>query len=146
LALLIAIPLVFIIIMAVFRSLLQALILLVTIPFAAEGAIVLALLTRTAISISSLFGFLMLIGIVVTNAIVLIDRVNHLQVAGMGVRAAVITGAAQRVRPILMTAVATILALLPMALDLGGASNGVISSSLAIIVIGGLISSTGLTL
>ncbi len=146
LALLIAIPLVFIIMMAVFRSLVQALILLVAIPFAAVGAIVLAVITRTAIGISSLFGFLMLIGIVVTNAIVLIDRVNHLRATGMDARSAVIAGGAQRVRPILMTAVATILALLPMAVNAGGPGNGVISSSLAIVVMGGLASSTCLTL
>jgi HAE1 family hydrophobic/amphiphilic exporter-1 len=76
-ALLFAIPLVFIIMVATFRSLLQPLILLVAIPFAAMGSIVLAALTQTPIGISSLLGALMLIGIVVTNAIVLIDRVNQ---------------------------------------------------------------------
>ena len=146
LALLVAIPLVFIIMMAVFRSLVQALILLAAIPFAAVGAIVLAVLTRTAIGISSLFGFLMLIGIVVTNAIVLIDRVNHLRTEGMDARSALIVGGGQRVRPILMTAIATILALLPMAINADGPGNSVISSSLAIVVMGGLISSTALTL
>jgi HAE1 family hydrophobic/amphiphilic exporter-1 len=77
LALLFAIPLVFIVMVVTFRSLIQPLILLVAIPFAAVGAIVLSVLTQTAIGVSTLFGFLMLIGIVVTNAIVLIDRVNH---------------------------------------------------------------------
>ncbi len=145
-ALLIAIPLVFLIMVATFRSLIQPLLLLVAIPFAAFGALVLAAITHTAIGVSSLFGFLMLIGIVVTNAIVLIDLVNQYRTKGMNARAAVIEGGRRRVRPILMTALATIMALLPMALGVGGAGNGVISGSLAIVVIGGLTSSTVLTL
>lgn len=144
LALLFAIPLVFIVMVVTFRSLIQPLILLVAIPFAAVGAIVLSVLTQTAIGVSTLFGFLMLIGIVVTNAIVLIDRVNHFRAEGMDARAAAIAGGRQRVRPILMTAVATIMALLPMAVS--GSGNSIISSSLAIVVIGGLASSTFLTL
>src|SRR5258708_39106030 len=123
-----------------FRSLIQPLILLVSIPFAAVGSIVLAVLTQTAISVSSLFGFLMLIGIVVTNAIVLIDRVNHFRAEGMDARAAVIAGGRQRVRPILMTAAATMMALLPMAVS--GSGNAIIARSLANVVIGGLASST----
>ena len=146
LALLFAIPTVLIIMVVTFRSIIQPLILLVSIPFAAVGAIVLAVITQTAISSSTLFGFLMLIGIVVTNAIVLIDRVNHFRARGMDARAAVIAGGQQRVRPILMTAVATIMALMPMALGIGGADNAIVSSSLAVIVIGGLASSTFLTL
>lgn len=146
LALLFAIPIVLIIMAVTFRSVIQPLILLVSIPFAAVGALVLAAITQTAISDSTLFGFLMLIGIVVTNAIVLIDRVNHFRARGMDARAAVIAGGQQRVRPILMTAVATIMALMPIALGIGGANNAIVSSSLAIIVIGGLASSTFLTL
>ncbi len=144
LALLFAIPVVFMVMVVTFRSLIQPLILLVSIPFAAVGSIVLAVLTQTAISVSSLFGFLMLIGIVVTNAIVLIDRVNHFRAEGMDARAAVIAGGRQRVRPILMTAAATMMALLPMAVS--GSGNAIIASSLAIVVIGGLASSTLLTL
>src|SRR5258708_20687767 len=127
-----------------FRSLIQPLILLVSIPFAAVGSIVLAVLTQTAISVSSLFGFLMLIGIVVTNAIVLIDRVNHFRAEGMDARAAVIAGGRQSVRPILIPAATTIMALLPMAVS--GSGNAIIASSLAIVVIGGLASSTLLAL
>ncbi len=141
-----AIPIVLIIMAVTFRSIIQPLILLVSIPFAAVGALGLAAITQTAISDSTLFGFLMLIGIVVTNAIVLIDRVNHFRARGMDARAAVIAGGQQRVRPILMTAVATIMALMPVALGIGGANNAIVSSSLAIIVIGGLASSTFLTL
>jgi len=88
---------------------------------------------------------LMLIGIVVTNAIVLIDLVNQYRKQGQTVRDAVFNGARQRLRPILMTALATIFALIPMALGVTG-SSGFISQDLAIVVIGGLISSTALTL
>ena len=87
----------------------------------------------------------MLIGIVVTNAIVLVDLVNQYRVRGMKVYEAVEAGASRRLRPILMTAAATIFALLPLGLGLTG-HGGFISQPLAIIVIGGLISSTLLTL
>ena len=83
--------------------------------------------------------------IVVTNAIVLIDLVNQYRAHGQSVRDAVFNGARQRLRPILMTALATIFALVPMALGVTG-SSGFISQDLAIVVIGGLISSTVLTL
>jgi HAE1 family hydrophobic/amphiphilic exporter-1 len=87
----------------------------------------------------------MLIGIVVTNAIVLIDLVNQYRERGMKVGDAIVHGASRRLRPILMTALATIFALLPMAVGLTG-HGGFISQPLAIVVIGGLVSSTLLTL
>ena len=93
----------------------------------------------------ALIGMLMLVGIVVTNAIVLMDLINQYRAQGMGVREAVVEGGRHRLRPILMTAVATIFALLPMALGLTG-EGGFISQPLAVVVIGGLISSTLLTL
>ncbi len=93
----------------------------------------------------ALIGMLMLIGIVVTNAIVLIDLINQYREQGMGVVEAVLEGGRRRVRPILMTALATIGALTPMAVGLTG-SGGFISQALAIVVIGGLVSSTLLTL
>lgn len=145
LAMLVAIALVFILLVATFRSLLQPLLLLVSIPFAATGAIALLLVTGTPLGISALIGMLMLIGIVVTNAIVLIDLVNQYRKAGQSVHDAVFNGARQRLRPILMTALATIFALTPMALGVTG-SSGFISQDLAVVVIGGLISSTALTL
>ena len=92
-----------------------------------------------------MIGVLMLIGIVVTNAIVLMDLINQYREQGMPVGEAVIEGGRHRLRPILMTAVATIFALLPMALGLTG-EGGFISQPLAIVVIGGLVSSTLLTL
>jgi HAE1 family hydrophobic/amphiphilic exporter-1 len=136
---------VFLVMAATFRSLIQPLILLVSIPFAATGAIILLLLTGTALGVPALIGMLMLIGIVVTNAIVLMDLINQYRTAGMSVREAVVEGGRRRLRPILMTAIATIFALLPMALGLTG-SGGFISQPLAVVVIGGLLSSTVLTL
>ena len=145
LALLAAILIVYTVMVATFRSLRQPLLLLVSVPFAATGAIVLQYLSGIPLGAASLIGVLMLIGIVVTNAIVLIDLVNQYRRSGMSVQDAVIHGAARRLRPILMTALATIFALLPMAIGLTG-HGGFISQPLAIVVIGGLVSSTILTL
>ncbi|MGJ6964818.1 efflux RND transporter permease subunit [Streptosporangium sp. G11] len=145
LAMLAAIAIVFMIMVAAFRSFVQPLILLVSVPFAATGAIGLLLATGTPMGVPALIGMLMLIGIVVTNAIVLIDLINQYREQGMGIVEAVIEGGRRRLRPILMTAVATIFALVPMALGLTG-SGGFISQPLAIVVIGGLLSSTLLTL
>ena len=143
-AMLIAILLVYLIMVATFRSLLNPLILLVSIPFAAVGAVIALVVTGTALGMPSLVGLLMLIGIVVTNAIVLLDLVEQFHRRGMDARSAVIEGGRRRLRPILMTAVATILALTPMALGMG--KGGFLSTPLAIVVIGGLFTSTVLTL
>lgn len=145
LALLAAILIVYIVMVATFRSLLQPLLLLVSVPFAATGAILLQVITGIPLGVASLVGVLMLIGIVVTNAIVLIDLVNQYRDRGMSVRDALLHGASRRLRPILMTALATIFALMPLALGLTG-SGGFISQPLALVVIGGLLSSTVLTL
>ena len=150
LAMLAAIAIVYVIMVATFKSLIQPLILLVSIPFAATGAIGLLLITGIPLGLPSLIGMLMLVGIVVTNAIVLIDLINqYRQPAGdrpaMNVADAIEHGARQRLRPILMTALATIFALTPMALGLTG-GGGFISQPLAIVVVGGLVSSTALTL
>ena len=140
-----AIAVVYLIMVATFSSLLLPLLLLVSIPFAATGALGLSLLTDTPVGIASMIGLLMLIGIVVTNAIVLIDLINQKRKAGAGVGEAIRAGASLRLRPIVMTALATIFALIPMSLGLTG--GGVfISKPLAIVVIGGLFSSTLLTL
>lgn len=145
LALLAAVAIVYIVMVATFGSLIQPLLLLISIPFAATGALGLLLLTDTALGVPALIGMLMLIGIVVTNAIVLIDLVNQYRRQGRSVEDSLISGARQRLRPILMTALATIFALTPMAFGLTG-DSGFISKPLAIVVIGGLISSTLLTL
>jgi HAE1 family hydrophobic/amphiphilic exporter-1 len=145
LALLAAILIVYTIMVATFRSLRQPLLLLVSIPFAATGALLLQIASGIPFGIASIIGLLMLVGIVVTNAIVLIDLVNQYRERGMSVTEALRHGGARRVRPILMTAVATIAALTPMAIGVTG-HGGFISQPLGIIVIGGLISSTVLTL
>ncbi|WP_327269773.1 efflux RND transporter permease subunit [Streptomyces sp. NBC_01218] len=145
LAMLAAVAIVFMLLVATFRSLVQPLILLVSIPFAATGAIGLLLITGTPMGVPAMIGMLMLIGIVVTNAIVLIDLINQYRSQGMGVVEAVVEGGRHRLRPILMTALATIFALLPMALGVTG-DGGFISQPLALVVIGGLLTSTLLTL
>ncbi|MFE0253201.1 efflux RND transporter permease subunit [Streptomyces sp. NPDC059010] len=145
LAMLAAIAIVFMLLVATFRSLVQPLILLVSIPFAATGAIGLLVATGTPMGVPAMIGMLMLIGIVVTNAIVLIDLINQYRKQGYGVVEAVIEGGRHRLRPILMTALATIFALLPMALGVTG-EGGFIAQPLAVVVIGGLITSTLLTL
>ncbi|WIE76198.1 efflux RND transporter permease subunit [Curtobacterium sp. MCSS17_007] len=145
LAVLVAVLIVYVIMVATFRSLRQPVMLLMSIPFAATGALLLQIVTGIPLGVASLIGLLMLVGIVVTNAIVLIDLVNQYRRRGLRVREALIEGATRRLRPILMTALATIFALLPMAMGLTGKS-GFISQPLALVVIGGLVSSTVLTL
>ncbi|MET9651736.1 efflux RND transporter permease subunit [Streptomyces sp. NPDC006460] len=145
LAMLAAIAIVFMLLVATFKSLIQPLILLVSIPFAATGALGLLVVTGTAMGVPAMIGMLMLIGIVVTNAIVLIDLINQYRAQGLGVVEAVVEGGRHRLRPILMTALATIFALLPMALGITG-EGGFIAQPLAVVVIGGLITSTLLTL
>ncbi|MCT9143983.1 efflux RND transporter permease subunit [Streptomyces violarus] len=145
LAMLAAIAIVFMLLVSTFRSLVQPLILLVSIPFAATGAIGLLVATGTPMGVPAMIGMLMLIGIVVTNAIVLIDLINQYRKQGYGVVEAVVEGGRHRLRPILMTALATIFALLPMALGITG-EGGFIAQPLAVVVIGGLVTSTLLTL
>ena len=145
LALLAAVAIVFVVMVATFSSLIQPLILLISIPFAATGALGLLLITDTPLGVPSLIGMLLLVGIVVTNAIVLIDLINQYRRQGRPMQEAIMDGARQRLRPILMTALATIFALTPMALGVTG-GGGFISQPLAVVVIGGLFSSTVLTL
>ncbi|WP_404815679.1 efflux RND transporter permease subunit [Streptomyces thermolineatus] len=145
LAMLAAVAIVFLLLVGTFRSLVQPLILLVSIPFAATGAIGLLLVTGIPLGVPSLIGMLMLIGIVVTNAIVLIDLINQYRDQGLGIHEAVVEGGRHRLRPILMTALATIFALIPMAMGVTG-GGGFIAQPLAVVVIGGLVSSTVLTL
>ena len=144
-ALLAAILIVYIVMVATFKSLRQPLLLLVSVPFAATGAILLQVVTGIPLGVASLVGVLMLVGIVVTNAIVLVDLVNQYRRRGASAYDAIVRGASRRLRPILMTALATIFALLPMAVGLTG-QGGFISQPLALVVIGGLVSSTVLTL
>jgi HAE1 family hydrophobic/amphiphilic exporter-1 len=145
LALLAAIAIVYVVMVATFRSILQPILLLTSIPFAATGAFIALLATDTPLGVPALIGMLLLVGIVVTNAIVLIDLINQYVENGMKVKDAILNGARQRLRPILMTALATIFALTPMSLGVTG-GGGFISKPLAVVVIGGLFSSTVLTL
>ncbi|NEW05317.1 efflux RND transporter permease subunit [Paenibacillus sp. SYP-B3998] len=117
---------------------------LFSLPLAAIGGLLGLLLTGESLNVTSLIGFLMLIGIVVTNAIVLIDRVQQLREQNYAVRDALIEAGMTRLRPIIMTAGATIIALLP--LGLGLSKGTIISKGLAVVVIGGLTTSTLLTL
>ncbi|WP_166243597.1 efflux RND transporter permease subunit [Paenibacillus turpanensis] len=117
---------------------------LFSLPLAAIGGLFALLITNESVNITSLIGFLMLIGIVVTNAIVLLDRVQQLREEGQDVRPALIEAGITRLRPIIMTAGATIIALMPLAL--GMSKGALISKGLAVVVIGGLITSTLLTL
>lgn len=144
-ALLAAVAIVFVVMVATFSSLIQPLILLISIPFAATGALGLLLITDTPLGVPSLIGMLLLVGVVVTNAIVLIDLINQYRKQGRPIQQAIMDGSRQRLRPILMTALATIFALTPMALGITG-GGGFISQPLAVVVIGGLFSSTILTL
>ena len=144
LALLAAVAIVYLVMVATFSSLVQPLILLISIPFAATGALGLLLITDTPLGVPALIGMLLLVGVVVTNAIVLIDLINQYRKLGRSIQQSIMDGSRQRLRPILMTALATIFALSPLAFGITG--GGFISQPLAIVVIGGLVSSTLLTL
>jgi HAE1 family hydrophobic/amphiphilic exporter-1 len=143
-AMAVAILLVYLTMVLVFNSLVDPLVIMFSLPLAVIGAFPALLITNRPIGISALIGFLMLIGIVVTNAIVLLDRVEQLRHEGVPTKDALLRAGATRVRPILMTAVATILALLPLAA--GPSEGSIIAAELGTVVIGGLLSSTLLTL
>ena len=140
----VAILLVYIVMVLVFDSLIDPFVIMFSLPLATVGAFPALFLTGRALGVSALIGFLMLIGIVVTNAIVLLDLVEQHRRRGLPMYDALVEGGRTRVRPILMTAIATILALIP--LGLGLSEGEIIASELATVVIGGLFSSTFLTL
>jgi len=139
-----AIAIVYFVLVVTFGGALAPLAILFSLPFAIIGGLVALWLAGETISVSAMMGALMLIGIVVTNAIVLLDRVIHKEREGFTTREALLEAAGTRLRPILMTALATIGALIPLALGFEGA--GIISKGLGVTVIGGLTSSTLLTL
>ncbi|RXZ01989.1 efflux RND transporter permease subunit [Fictibacillus sp. S7] len=144
LAMLAAIAIVYFVLVVTFGGALAPFAILFSLPFTVIGALLALYIAGESISISAMIGALMLIGIVVTNAIVLIDRVIHKENEGLSTREALLEAAATRLRPILMTALATIGALIPLALGFEG--GGLISKGLGVTVIGGLTSSTLLTL
>jgi multidrug efflux pump subunit AcrB len=144
-AMLAAIAIVYFILVVTFGEGLAPFAILFSLPFTVIGSWIGLWATNQTISVSVMMGLLMLIGIVVTNAIVLVDRIIHMERDGLTMREAILEAGATRLRPILMTAIATIGAMVPMALGIGG-GGGLISKDLAITVIGGLLSSTLLTL
>ena len=144
-AMLIGIILVYLVMVASLGSLRDPFIVVLSLPLAIVGALVALTVTDRTLSLSALMGLLLLIGVVVTNAIVLITFVEQLRSRGMSVYDALIEGGRTRVRPILMTAFTTTFALLPLATSPSG-DGGIIGAELATVVIGGLASSTVLTL
>src|SRR5215207_8072025 len=146
LSIIVALLLVFLLLVVFFGSLLVPLVILLAVPLTTVGAFGALYLTNTAISVPSLLGILLLIGIVVSNAILLVDFAVTAQNRYETSDQAILVAGRARLRPILMTAFPTIFALMPLALGLSGGGNGLISSSLAITVVGGLATSTFLTL
>ncbi|UFU00632.1 efflux RND transporter permease subunit [Radiobacillus kanasensis] len=144
LAMLAAIAIVYFVLVVTFGGALAPFAILFSLPFTVIGGLVALWIANEPLSVSAMIGALMLIGIVVTNAIVLIDRVIHKEKEGLSTREALLEAGATRLRPILMTAIATVGALIPLAI--GAEGGGLISKGLGVTVIGGLISSTLLTL
>lgn len=144
LAMVVAVGLVFLIMSMTFGGLRTPFVILSSLIFVPIGAFLALFIGKQSLSMSAMIGLLMLIGIVVTNAVVLLDRVEHNRREGLDVTESLIEASKTRLRPILMTALATILALVPMAFS--SSTSGLISKGLAVTVIGGLTTSTFLTL
>ncbi|MCY7354364.1 MAG: efflux RND transporter permease subunit [Lysobacter sp.] len=139
-----AIFMVYLVMASQFESLLHPFVILFTIPLALVGAVLALLLTRSPVSVVVFIGLILLVGLVVKNAIILIDKVNQLREAGMPKREALVEGARSRLRPIVMTTLCTLFGFLPLALAFGEGAE--VRSPMAITVIGGLLVSTLLTL
>ena len=139
-----AVFLVYLVMASQFESLLHPFVILFTIPLALVGAILALLLTGSTISVVVFIGLILLVGLVVKNAIILIDKVNQARESGMGKREALVEGARSRLRPIMMTTLCTLFGFLPLALAFGEGAE--VRSPMAITVIGGLLVSTLLTL
>ena len=139
-----AIFLVYLVMASQFESLLHPFVILFTIPLALVGAVLALLLTRSPVSVVVFIGLILLVGLVVKNAIILIDKVNQLREAGVAKREALVEGARSRLRPIIMTTLCTLFGFLPLALAMGEGAE--VRSPMAITVIGGLLVSTLLTL
>ncbi len=144
LALLLSIVLVYMVMASQFESLLHPFTILLTIPLALVGAVLMFLATGITVNIMGIIGMVMLAGIAVNNSIILVDRIGQLKESGLSLVDAIAEAGQQRIRPILMTSLTTILALVPMALGLGDGAS--LSSPMAIAVIGGLVTSTLLSL
>jgi CzcA family heavy metal efflux pump len=143
LALILAIIMVYMVMASQFQSLVDPFIIMFTIPLGIAGVVWALFLTNTTLSVTSFEGIIVMVGIVVSNGILLIDYINRLRKRGMELHEAVMTGGRTRLRPILMTSLATVFGLIPMAVGMGGDKS---QAPLAIAVIGGLTASTFLTL
>ena len=143
-ALALSVVLVYMVLASQFESLLHPFTILLTIPLAVVGAILLFFLTGTTINMMGVIGIVMLVGIAVNNSIILVDRINQLKQSGMELTDAIVESGQQRIRPILMTTLTTILALLPMTFGFGEGAS--LRSPMAIAVIGGLVTSTVMSL
>ena len=144
LALLLSIVLVYMVMASQFESLLHPFTILLTIPLALVGAVLMFLITGITVNIMGIIGMVMLAGIAVNNSIILVDRIGQLKESGLSLTDAIAEAGQQRIRPILMTSLTTILALVPMAMGIGEGSS--LSAPMAIAVIGGLFTSTLLSL
>lgn len=143
-ALMLSIILVYMVMASQFESLIHPFTILLTIPFAVVGSILTFFILGRALNIMAIIGIIMLVGIAVNDSIILIDRINQLIREGLDRRAAIIQAGQQRIRPIIMTSLTTILALLPLTIGMG--ESAALRSPMALAVIGGLITSTLLTL
>jgi hydrophobic/amphiphilic exporter-1 (mainly G- bacteria), HAE1 family len=143
-ALVLSIILVFMVLAAEFESIIQPFVILLTIPLAAVGTILTFFILGKSLNMMAYIGIIMLGGIAVSNAIILIDRINQLRQSGLNKKDSIVTAGSQRIRPILMTSLTTIFALLPLTIGIGESAS--LRSPMALAVIGGLVTSTILTL
>ncbi len=143
-ALILSLILVFMVLAAQFESIIQPFVIMLTIPLAGVGTVITFIILGKTLNMMAYIGIIMLGGIAVNNAIILIDRINQLREGGMEKKNAIILAGSQRIRPILMTSLTTILALIPLTIGIGESAS--LRSPMALAVIGGLVSSTLLTL
>ena len=143
-ALILSLVLVFMVLASQFESIIQPFVVMLTIPLAGVGTVLTFFILGKPLNMMAYIGIIMLAGIAVNNAIILIDRINQLRESGTPKREAIVQAGAQRIRPILMTSLTTILALVPLTIGIGESAS--LRSPMALAVIGGLFSSTILTL
>jgi len=136
--------LVYMVLASQFESLIHPFTILLTIPLAVVGSILIFLIMGNALNIMAIIGVIMLVGIAVNDSIILIDRINQLKRGGLDRTAAILQAGQQRIRPIIMTSLTTVLALLPLTIGFGESAS--LRSPMALAVIGGLVTSTLLTL
>jgi HAE1 family hydrophobic/amphiphilic exporter-1 len=143
-ALMLSLILVFMVLAAQFESVIQPFVIMLTIPLAGVGTVLTFFFLGKSLNMMAYIGIIMLGGIAVNNAILLIDRINQLRESGVAKKEAIVLAGTQRIRPILMTSLTTILALLPLTIGIGESAS--LRAPMALAVIGGLVSSTLLTL